>query len=93
METIKRLEIKRDPVLYAFYAVVVGALTYLLTQHVVTWREVEIFVTGLLLPSVVGLGKPKAGEIKNDTSDVVPVTDAVTDAETKPEDKPSDLNN
>ena len=89
MDTIKRLEIKRDPVLYAFYAVVVGAITYLLVQHVVTWREVEIFVTGLLLPSVVGLGKPKETSSKSATSDVVPVTDAGT----KAEDKPSDLNN
>lgn len=85
METIKQLELKRDPILYAFYAVVVGAIAYLLVQRVITWREAEIFVTGLLLPSVVGLGKPKAGESKPDTSNVIPVTEA----EVKPEDKPS----
>lgn len=75
METIKRLELKRDPILFAFYAIVVGAITYLLVKQVITWRAAEIFATGLLLPSVVGLGKAKTEPDKKiDTSDVVPVT-------------------
>lgn len=62
------IEVKRDPYIFLFYAVVVAAVTILLYQHVITWEEVKGLIAGVLMPSVFGLKRSQPDEVKTVTA-------------------------
>lgn len=82
------IELKRDPYIFVLYVLLILVGGFLLYQGVVTWREVEGFALGVLLPSALGW-KKQAGDVRRSvTAKTVKLTEkADEEKEEKKEEK------